>query len=180
MKMVQVLCCDGYGSMLWELRSNPAEQFSKYWNNCVKLAWRVPLSTFTYLVEGYFASEQISLRNQILSRYPGFFRNLLSSPSKEVRILARMVSADPRSTTCSNLRYLRELTGMDNAEYYTSWKIRETLPIKKVPECEHWRLGLLTSLLGMRCEKNLQVQDNKTTCAMLDSLWAILLVVFAF
>ena len=87
-----------------------------------------------------------------------------------MRILARMVSADPRSTTCSNLRYLREVTGMDNAEYYTSWKIRETLPIKKVPECEHWRLGLLTSLLGMRCEKNLQVQDNKTICAMLDSL----------
>ena len=170
MQMVQVLCCDGYGSMLWELKSNPAEQIFKFWNTCVKLAWRVPLSTFTYLVEGYFANEQISLRNQILSRYPGFFRKLLNSPSKEVRILARLVSGDPRSTTCSNLRYLRELTRLDKAEYFTSWKVRETLPVKQVPEREHWRLGLMTSLLKMRCEKNLQVQDSKSICAMLDSL----------
>ena len=28
-KMVQILCCDGYGSMLWDLASNPAEQFFK-------------------------------------------------------------------------------------------------------------------------------------------------------
>ena len=37
--MVQKLCCDGYGSMLWLLQSNPAEQFFKAWNTCVKLVW---------------------------------------------------------------------------------------------------------------------------------------------
>ena len=114
--MVQILFCDGYGSMLWNLRGNPAEQFFKSWNTSVKLFYGVPHSTFTYLVEGYFANNQTSLRNQILARYPGFYRKLLSFPSKEVRVLARMVSADPRSTTCLNLRYLREVTTMENAE----------------------------------------------------------------
>ena len=32
LKMVQVLCCDGYGSMLWNLKGNAAEQLFKSWN----------------------------------------------------------------------------------------------------------------------------------------------------
>ena len=102
--------------MLWDLRGNPAEQYFKSWNTCVKLIYGVTRSTYTYLVEGFFSQDQTILRNQILSRYPGFYRKLLNSPSKEVRVLARMVAADPRSTTCKNLRYLREATGMENVE----------------------------------------------------------------
>jgi hypothetical protein len=170
LKMVQILCCDGYGSMLWDLKGNPAEQYFKCWNTCVKLVFGVPRSTFTYLVEGFFAENQTSLRNQILSRYPGFYRKLLSSPSKEVRVLARMVAADPRSTTCRNLSYLREVTGMANVEWYSSWRVRDSLPVQKVPEKERWRLGLLNSLLGMQTEKYLVVQDSKRICAMIDSL----------
>ena len=116
MKMVQILCCDAYGSMLWDLQADSAEQFFKCWNACVKLAYRVPRSTFTYMVEGYFAASQVSLRNQVLSRYSGFYRNLLASPSREVRMLAKMVSADPRSITCKNLKYLRNLTNHDQIE----------------------------------------------------------------
>ena len=87
--MVQILCCDGYRSMLWELSSNSAEQYFKSWNTCVKLINRVPRSTFTYLVEDVFAEVQPSLRRQILSRYPGFYRTLVASPSKEVRMLGQ-------------------------------------------------------------------------------------------
>ena len=161
LKMVQLLCCDGYGSMLWDMQSTRSEQFFKSWNTTVKLVWGVPRSTFTYLVEGYFASEETSLRNQILSRYPGFYRGLLSSPSKEVRILARMVKDDPRSTTCRNLRYLREMTMVQQVESYSSWKVKDALGREKVPEHEKWRLGLLTSLLTM---------DSKQLCGMIDSL----------
>jgi hypothetical protein len=162
LKMVQILCCDAYGSMLWDLRSNTAEQFFKSWNTCVKLVYRVPRSTYTYLVEGFFASSQCSLRNQVLSRYPGFYRNLLASPSREVRMLARMVSDDPRSTTCKNLRYLRELTSMEQAEQYSSWRIRKSLPVQEVPENEKWRLGLLTKLMELRLVKYHEVQENKS------------------
>ena len=80
----------------------------------------MPRSTFTYLVEGHLAVEHTSLRNQILSRYPAFYRKLLQSPSKEVRVLARMVSADPRSSTCTNLRYLQNMTGFAAPEFYSN------------------------------------------------------------
>ena len=170
LKMVRILCCDGYGSMLWELQSNPVEQMFKCWNTCVKLSWEVPRSTFTYLVEGYFAKDETSFRNQILSRYPAFHRKLLLSPSKEVRILSRIVANDPRSTTCLNLRYIRDITKQDKAEFLSSWRIREALPARQVPEGELWRIGLMTTLLSMRNENYREVQDSKNICKMIDSL----------
>ena len=170
LQMIQILCCDGYGSMLWELQSSKAEQLFKSWNTAVKLVWEVPRSTFTYLVEGYLAGEQISLRNQILSRYPGFFRGLLSSPSREVRLLARLVKDDPRSSTCRNLRYIRQMTGLQQAESFSSWRVKGALSMKKVPENEKWRLGLLTTLISMRQDKYTNVQDSKQLTAMIDSL----------
>ena len=170
LKMVQILCCDGYGSMLWNLEDNSAEQYFKSWNTCVKLIYGVPRSTYTYLVEGFFAENETSLRNQILGRYPGFYRKLLTSPSKEVRILARMVSGDPRSTTCRNLRYLREISKLDTVEHYSAWRVKDALPVKKVPEKEKWRLGLLNTLMGMQSVRFIMVQDSKRICAMIDSL----------
>ena len=115
--------------MLWELQSTNDEQFFKSWNTTVKLVWGVPRSTFTYRVEGFYAGEQISLRNQILSRYRGFFRGLISSPSKEVRILARIVKDDPKSTTCRNLRYLRQKTSMEQVESVSNWRLKKALGI---------------------------------------------------
>ena len=32
LKMVQILCCDGYGIMLWDLQGEQAEQYFKSWN----------------------------------------------------------------------------------------------------------------------------------------------------
>ena len=99
----------------------------------------------------------------ILGRYPGFYRKLLTSPSKEVRILAKMVSGDPRSTTCRNIRYMREISNLDT--------VFTTLHgVKKVPEKEKWRLGLLNTLMGMQSERFRMVQDSKRICAMIDSL----------
>ena len=162
---------DAYGSMLWDLGSPTSEQFFKCWNTCVKLCNDVPRSTFTYLVEGWFVAGMIPLRNQVISRYPGFYRKLLSSPSREIRALARIVSNDPRSTTCKNLRFLRSKTEMNQPEFYSSLRIKAALPVQAVPECEKWRLGLLANLLMVRGEKHLRVEDTRSICAMIDSLW---------
>ena len=170
MQAVQLLCTDGYGSMLWKLRSPGAESFFKSWNTCVKLVHGIPRNTFTYLVEGYFASGQTSLRNQILSRYSGFFRGLLLSPSKEVRFLAKIVSTDPRSSTCLNLRYLSEMTGLNKPEFMSSARIRMALPVRNVPDAEKWRLGLIASLKKLKTEKYHMVEDYQHICAMMDSL----------
>ena len=121
-------------------------------------------------MEGFFAADHTSLRNQILCRYSGFYRKLLLSPSREVQFLARIVASDPRSTTCSNLKYLSKKTSMSQPQLYSSVRVKAALPVKHVPEAEHWRLGLLRSLLTLRGEKYLRVEDTKHICAMIESL----------
>ena len=44
------------------------------------------------------------------------------------------------------------------------------LPVKKVPEAEQWRTGLMDNLMTMKNEKYLAVSDSKRICAMIDSL----------
>ena len=156
--------------MLWSLSSVEAESYFKCWNTCVKLVHGIPRSSYTYLVEGHFAAGQASLRSQVMSRYPGFVRGLLQSPSKEVRVLARIVETDPRSTTCLNLRYMSQITGLNKPEYYSSAKIREALPPKMVPDSEKWRIGLINNLIKLKHERYHQVKDFKQICAMVDSL----------
>ena len=80
-----------------------------------------------------------------------------------------MVGHDARSSTFSNLAYLAGLTGL-NVWEDTLVAIKRALPVNSVPECEQWRLGLLTSLLRMRADKELSVEDPRIVQGQIDSL----------
>ena len=136
----------------------------------MKLAYGVPRNTFTYLVDGWFSKGMTNLRNQVLSRYPRFYRNLAASVSKEVRVLLKIVQDDPRSVTYKNLKLIRHLTGLQSAELYAPFRVRLDLQTKKVPDSEVWRLGLLSSLFKVRFEKFAAASDPMSICAMIDSL----------
>ena len=166
---VRVYCSDSYGSMLWALRSESSESYFKCWNTCVKLVNRVPRNTFTYLVEGYFAKQQTSLRNQVLARFTGFFQSLLKSPSAEVSLLANIVARDPSSTTADNISYIREVTKLSPWSFSPA-RIKAALPSLDVPDKEKWRLGLLSSLLKMRKERYFNSEETKQMDGMIDSL----------
>ena len=62
------------------------------------------------------------------------------------------------------------MTNLDNAEQYSSWRIREELPQKTVPDAEKWRLGLLTKLMAVKQNQYMEVQDSKRITAMVESL----------
>ena len=104
--------------MLWNLSSDVSEQFLKTWNTCVKLVYGLQRNTFTYLVEGWLASDLTSLNIQIIPRYPKTYRKLLSSPSKEIRVLTIIAGNDIRSTTCLNLKLVRKMTNVNDAECF--------------------------------------------------------------
>ena len=53
LKAMRILCCHGYGAVLWRLVSSSASSFFKAYNRCVKRVFRLPLNTFTYLVKGH-------------------------------------------------------------------------------------------------------------------------------
>ena len=170
MKVIQTYCHDAYGSMLWDLGSPEAESFYKCWNTNVKLVYGIPRNTFTYLIEGYFAKHMSSLRNQIFVRYSGFYRSLLSSPSTEVQLLARLASRDPRSPTFANLRLLKKKTNIDRPYLFSSTRIKLALPNQCVPVAETWRLGLLDKLFVVRSEYLARMEDSVKIVAMIENL----------
>ena len=57
-----------------------ARQYCNSGNTCIQLAWGVSRATHTYFLD-YLSGGLISVvRRDILGRYAGFFRSLLSSP----------------------------------------------------------------------------------------------------
>ena len=137
-------------------------------NTSMKLIHQVPRSTFTYLVEGYLAGGETSLRNQVLARVPGFLISLLESPSAEVRFLSRVVAPDGGSVTSQNVRYFKKLTGLSPLQY-GGITLKCALATQTVPPEQHWRLGLLSSLLSLRREKFRNQEETDRVESMLAS-----------
>ena len=169
LKAVRILCCHGYGSVLWQLNSTSATSYFKAYNSCIKRVFRLPLNTYTYLVEGHLNAGAPLLRNMVLSRYPTFFQNLLRSPSVEASLMAQVASKDARTTTAGNLAFLAGLTGLDCTEADRT-QVKALLPVEVVPETESWRLGLLDGLLNERCRIVKEGGDTRQVVALISSL----------
>ena len=71
---------------------------------------------------------------------------------------------------CRNLKYLSLKSGLEQPHSYGSWKVREAMPLQRVPMNEMWRLGLLAKLMDMRRTKYMEVKDSQRITAMIDSL----------
>ena len=170
LRALQIFSEDAYGCMLWDLGSDMAESFFKCWNTNVKLVYGVPRSTFTYLVEGHFANMFTSFRNQVYSRFVGFYKNLLVSPSKEVRFLASLVADDPRSISCKNIRLIETKTKLMSPFRYSQERIKASLPVHLVPENEKWRLGLIDNLQKVKAEKHSRRENTSNIEAMIEGL----------
>ena len=80
-------CTAAYGSNLWDLGSPAARMMVNAWRTGHKLAWAVPRSTHTYLVEEVLAPGVPNLHVSLLHRFTNFFRGLITSPSKEVMVV---------------------------------------------------------------------------------------------
>ena len=150
---VQLFTTDAYGVLLWPLDSDYAESFYKSWSVQMRRCWNVDRETKTFLVEGYFCSNHVSLRNQVLSRYPAFVRKLLNSFSSEVRFLANLVLHDKRSNVCRNLEYISNITQIRDVHQMVKWRVREALPRQLCKPEDMWRVSLLSAYLEIRYRK---------------------------
>ena len=169
MKAVQVYASDAYGFMLYDLQSQASQSYLKSWNTFVKLAWDVPLDTYTYIVENCLAEKFVPLRKQIYSRYVNFSHNLLTSSSKEVRHLARIVSRDAKSTVFRNIQLIEQISGLSPWDY-TSWRILEKIENVSAPPNNDWRLKMLLKMLETRQQKLAKLEDTKNLTLMITSL----------
>merc|ERR1719319_1845195 len=129
--------------MLYEYDLFDDNNFGKYhrcWGTLVKLTWRCPRATHRYFVQSVLAPGLISIRTTLIFRYVNFFRSLLKSSSKEVRLVASLAAQDKSSTTGKNLANIFHETGL-NAWEASPAEVRQVLIAKEavVPQQDIWR-----------------------------------------
>ena len=169
MKACQIYVSDAYGFMLYDLASQSSQSYLKSWNTFVKLAWDVPRSTYTYLVENVLAENFVPFRKQIYSRYVSYFQHLFTSTSQEIRHLARIVSRDARSTVFRNVKFIQEMSGLSPWDY-SSWRVVQKIENATVPPNNEWRLSFLEKLLEQRRQKSALLEDTSRLTLMINSL----------
>ena len=125
-------------------------------------------STHTFFVDGLLGSGLPSIRQQILGRYPKFFKSLLDSPSLEVAVVARVVSKDAKTTTGKNLLNLRIETGVDVASAPLS-KSRQLFSLVSEPTQANWKFYLLEKYLKKRKEMENICEDTTEINDLIDS-----------
>ena len=149
---LKVYCSSFYGCMQWNLGGAKALQVFNAWNTAVRLIWRVPRATRTFLLQNVLVPGLTSARSDILSRYAGFARGLKTSASQEVCVMFNLVRRDIRSTTGNNLAIVEAASGLDPFSY-GSRRLKEEISKKEIvpiPGMDRWRLPYLTNLLEQR------------------------------
>ena len=166
---VQVYASHWYGAMLWDLYGDKVGQLCRAWSTCVKLAWDLPRSTHTFLVEGLLARNFFTVKQQLVGRFVNFFRELQKSKSLEVRIVSSMVGRCVRSTTGKNLALIERDTGLD--PWVTpAWKVRAATPREEIPVSEGWRAQYLTKLIQARRSMQTNLEDSSDVENLIESL----------
>ena len=124
------------------------------WRTGHKLAWDVPRSCQTYLVQTGLAPKELSLQASLISCSVGFFRGLLASPSQEVTVVALLAARDLRSSLGSNMALVQEVAKLD--PWAASWAELQAALEKadqaQVPQLDSWRVPTLKKLLSARLQ----------------------------
>ena len=80
MLAINLYCCDGYGSMIWDLSSKATEQFFKSWNKQARLSWNVHRQTHTFsLIVSY------GLHTSFINLLVQKNKNIHANPMKSLR-----------------------------------------------------------------------------------------------
>ena len=87
-----------------------------------------------------------------------------------MRFLSRVISNDPRSISCKNLALLSSRTGLEKPYTFGKERVEDALPMRTVPDCEKWRLGLLDNLIHLRGEKQNSLMETEHINSMIGSL----------
>ena len=130
------------------------------------MCYNIPRSTHTYFIDNLLAKEFVTIRQQVMSRYAGFYQSLLNSPSREVATVSRMVGRNVSTNTGSNLYNIAKETGIDIHRTTPSrLKMSIMSSTSQVPSMDQWRLPLLSQYLQIReglellCEDTTYIQE---------------------
>ena len=156
--------------MLARLDSPEATKLMNCWGTCVKDVWGLHRATHKVYAR-WLGSGHTTIREDLLSRWPKFFRSLLNGPSPEVAMLARVAAADRRTTTAANNALILSATGL-SAWTATADQVRTELRSRE-PEMTDDEMNtseMLLEALQQRASLYTQCSDTTVITARIDRL----------
>ena len=169
LQAIEVHCFHFYGMLLANLFGEAANKYYRSVNTTIKLLWDVPRATHTYVLHNVLAADFILVRYKMMSRYMNFFRSLLESESKEIRVAANIVGQDVQTVTGYNLAKMEREMEVDPWTDSPSsiWAAFE--PVQP-PEPDKWRISFLKKLLLQRAEHHNNLEDSSDIDELINEL----------
>ena len=167
---IKLYCGDLYGGMLARLDSPEATKLMNCWGTAVKDVWGLHRATHRVYAR-WLGSGHSTIREDLLSRWPKFFRSLLNGPSPEAAVLARVAAADRRTVTAANNAVVLAATGL-SAWTATADQVRAELRSREpeMTDDETTTAEMLLEALQQRASLHTQCADTTVISARIDML----------
>ena len=156
--------------MLARLDSPEATKLMNCWGTAVKDVWGLHRATHRVYAR-WLGSGHSTIREDLLSRWPKFFRSLLNGPSPEAAVLARVAAADRRTVTAANNAVILAATGL-SAWTATADQVRAELRSREpdMTDDETTTAEMLLEALQQRASLHTQCADTTVISARIDML----------
>ena len=138
------------GSPLWNLFSREADMLCNTWNTSVRIMFNLSYATHRYFIQP--VSNKVHLKNILMKRFLGFLSQIEKSAKKLPIRLLRVVRADARSTTGSNLRKIMLLLGKHTIDEVKSHDIDNFEYAPVMPD-DTWKINMVKELIEVRENK---------------------------
>ena len=167
---IKLYCGDLYGGMLARLDSPEATKLMNCWGTAVKDVWGLHRATHRVYAR-WLGSGHTTIREDLLSRWPKFFRSLLNGPSPEAAMIARVAAADRRTTTAANNALILSATSL-SAWTATADQVRKELRSREpaMTDNEMTTSEMLLEALQQRASLYTQCADTTVITAHIDEL----------
>ena len=133
-----------YSSPLWSIYSKEYTKLEKSWNVSQRIMLDLPRTTHRYFLEPL--SKTTHVTKSLMKRYINFIGRLETSSKNVLRRILHEIRDDCRSTTGRNIRKLL----LENKTLRLSDINLERLPYKRIPEGEHWKVGMVEEIIGIK------------------------------
>ena len=167
---IKLYCGDLYGGMLARLDSPEATKLMNCWGTAVKDVWGLHRATHRVYAR-WLGRGHTTIQEDLLSRWPKFFRSLLNGPSPEAAVLARVAAADRRKATAANNALILSATGL-SAWTATADQVRAALRSREaaMTDDEQTTAEMLLEALQQRASLYNQCADTTVISARIDRM----------
>ena len=132
-KLYNIYCCSFYGSNLFDLFSDTLERLYCSWNTAVRVAFKLPNTTHTYLIESI--SDSLHPKVMLCSRFIRYFKSCQASSKQIVSLLSNMKHEDQRTFVGRKVKRISEASQKPLGDITPSI-VKKMMSYRDIPENE--------------------------------------------